>query len=227
MYQTILFDFDGTLCSSIATIVIALQKTFKHFGRPVPSQAAIAKMASSGPDLIGSFYQLDPELGPLDDATLDAWSTYYRATYKASDVAHSDLYPGIVDLLEALSEQGTEMLIVSNKSIESIQRSLDAFHIRSFFTEIYGDSLQHPSKPDPGVFINHILPTRPDHALSDFLMVGDTQTDCQFALACGIDMGWVEYGYGQPDSDILSNLKFRFESPHAILKQLNTLKSDG
>ncbi len=227
MYQTILFDFDGTLCSSIATIIIALQKTFEHFGRPVPTSAAIAKMAASGPDLIGSFYQLDPQLGPLDDATLDLWSSFYRETYKASDIAHSNLYPGVVELLEMLSDQGTEMLIVSNKSIESIQRSLDAFHIRSYFSEIYGDSLQHHSKPDPDVFVNNILPTRPDHQLSDFLMVGDTSTDYEFAQSCGIDMGWVEYGYGDLDADALSKIKFRFESPYALLKALKQPKSDG
>ena len=222
MYRTLLFDFDGTICSSIATIVVAIQATFRHFNRPVPSAAAVAKMAASGPDLAGSFYQLDPDLGPLDDATMQVWSTIYRQAYKAADAAHSTLYPGIVELLTLLEQRGTEMIIVSNKSIDSIERSLEQFKLRSFFTEIYGDSIQHPPKPDPMLFTHHILPARPDHKLQDFLMIGDTVTDYAFSQACGIDMAWVAYGYGQLSSEEQQLTTFCADSPAQLMAQLES-----
>ena len=35
-------------------------------------------------------------------------------------------------------------------------------------------------KPDPSVFEDDILPSRPNHGCGDFLMVGDTETDFLF-----------------------------------------------
>jgi phosphoglycolate phosphatase len=223
MYRTVIFDFDGTLCSSIATIIMAMQGTFAHFGRPVPTLSAITRMAASAPDLTQSFYMLDPDLGPLDDLTLQEWSEFYRKTYRASDAQSSSLYPGIVELLTMLSKRGVELIIVSNKSIESIRRSLKQFDIDTFFSEIYGDSVQHPPKPDPTVFERNILPSRPDHRLQDFLMVGDTETDFHFARACGIDMAWVEYGFGQLNADAIQQTRFQANTPEMLMHQLEGL----
>ena len=39
-------------------------------------------------------------------------------------------------------------------------------------------------------------------------MVGDTETDF-LARACGIDMAWVEYGFGQLNADVFSRLAFK------------------
>ena len=64
-----------------------------------------------------------------------------------------------------LSKRGVELIIVSNKSIESIRRSLKQFDIDTFFSEIYGDSVQHPPKPDPNVFERNNTPEMLMHQL--------------------------------------------------------------
>ena len=51
MYRTVIFDFDG-LCSSIATIIMAMQG-IAHFEQYPPCQQS--RVAASAPDLTQSF----------------------------------------------------------------------------------------------------------------------------------------------------------------------------
>ncbi len=221
MYKTIIFDFDGTLCSSITTIASALQHTFIHFGYPAPSMASISKMCASGPNLHDTFTLLDPSLDSLDKKTFDVWCDFYRSEYNKMAKHQCHLYPHVEQMLLQLKAQGLELLIVSQKNKSSIEHALKTFKINQFFSELFGEILAHPGKPDPYLFEHEILPSRPSHHRSDFLMVGDTVVDIQFAKNCGIDVAWAEYGYGDIPKDLLNSITFHLHTPMDLVNELN------
>ena len=221
MYKTIIFDFDGTLCSSITTIASALQHTFIHFGYPAPSMASISRMCALGPNLHDTFTLLEPKLDALDKKTFDKWCDFYRSEYSKMAKHQCHLYPHVEQMLSQLKGLGLELLIVSQKNKSSIGQSLKRFKIDQFFSEIFGEMLAHPGKPSPHLFEYDILPSRPSHRQSDFLMVGDTVVDIQFAKNCGIDVAWAEYGYGDIPKDLHNSITFHLHTPMDLITELN------
>lgn len=225
MYKTIIFDFDGTLCSSLALIHYSMQKTFINFGHPPPDLSTISNMCQQAPNLNDSFFLINPDLRKLDDVTLEKWQSFYHKTYINAPPEYSKLYPGSAKLIHTIKALHIECLVISNKSTASIKKTLDLFNLSDQFSQIYGSDLSFPSKPDPSIFTDEILPSRPDHTPCDFLMVGDTETDFWFAQACHIDMAWATYGYGDFNSVDESQIKYQIKNPIdliLILKKLST-----
>ena len=225
MYKTIIFDFDGTLCSSITTMASALQHTFIHFGHLCPSMQKISSMCALGPDLHDTFTILEPSLNQLDPKDLQKWFQYYHKEYDKMAEHQSHLYPHVSTMLEKLRQQDVELIIVSQKNKETIFKTLVRFEIDHFFCEVYEPPLSNPGKPDSYLFEHEILPSRPSHDLKDFLMVGDTQIDIQFAMNCQIDVAWAEYGYGDIPKELLGNIKFHLHTPLDLIAELNEQKS--
>lgn len=217
VYKTIIFDFDGTLCSSVTCIAHALQETFSHFGYQTPSLSAINDMLSYAPDLNDTFFLLEPSLRNLSEHKFQAMTHYYNEVHSTLYQEESPLYPGVADVLSELHQQNIELIIVSNNHSQSVHLSLRANKIDVFFGEVFGSDSTYPSKPDASVFEDDILPSRPDQQCGDFLMVGDTETDFYFAKACGIDMVWADYGFGRLNKDIRSELKACLSIPKDLL----------
>lgn len=220
MYKVIIFDFDGTLCSSIATIYECMCRTFDQFGRAKPTLNAVSNMCKKGPNLIDSFLLLDPSLRDYDLSELNTWSDYYRNVYASIDISKLKLYPEMQTVLQTIHQAGIICLVVSNKSAVSINRSLKSLNCTHFFDHIYGESSRFPPKPDPRLFTHEIAPSYPDFSLADFLMVGDTAVDFYFADRSKIDMAWVDYGYGDIDEIGVSRLKFQLQQPLDLITAL-------
>lgn len=221
-YRTIIFDFDGTLCSSITSIASALQHTFIHFGYAAPSMADISRMCAQGPDLKETFLILNPELASLTEKDFVKWGNYYKNTYQKMAAHQCTLFPHVKDMLSQLHQQELELLIVSQKPKDTIVDALKYFKINHFFSDAFGPGGKNPGKPDPYIFEYEILPARPNHQKSDFLMVGDTSVDIQFAINCGIDCAWAEYGYGDLPANILDHITIHLHTPMDLVTQLTS-----
>ena len=226
MYKVVIFDFDGTICSSMALIHYCMQATFEHFGREAPSLNAVAAMCKKGSNLLDSFFELDSSLRHLSSDQLTQWEAAYRNTYRAADHTKAQLYTGVTPMLHAIGDAGIACVIVSNKNSESIQMTLRQHDCAQYFSEIYGTSIHFPPKPDPALFDREIHPSFPGYAKDDFLMVGDTAVDYYFAMACGIDMAWVDYGYGSIDDIDASRLKFQLSKPLDLVSALGLPQSN-
>ena len=86
--------------------------------------------------------------------------------------------------------------IVSNNTVANIQTILKENHIQNLVSCIIGIESGQPAKPHADVFHDRLLPLYPNRPTSDFLMIGDTATDIQFAQNTGMDCCWVQYGIG-------------------------------
>jgi phosphoglycolate phosphatase len=136
----------------------------------------------------------------------------YRALYVAMGLQLVKLYPGVGDTLRLLRAGGTRCVLVSNKGVAAIRRSLEQNDLASLIDVVFGDEPSLPKKPDPAILTDHILPHYPQLRPDQVVMVGDTETDIAFARAGGIVSCWAAYGYGEsnrcralrPDYEIAS-----------------------
>ncbi|HEM4767861.1 TPA: HAD family hydrolase [Streptococcus suis] len=188
MYQTILFDLDGTLTDSGQGILNSVAYALEKMGIEEPDTANLNRFI--GPPLYESFsrfYQLSPE---DTQSAVDAFRVYF----KEKGMFENQLYPGIIPLLEELRTAGKTLVIATSKPEIFAKQILEHFGIAHYFDVIAGASLDSSriSKADViGHAINQ-LEAFPKHAV----MIGDREHDIEGARRHQLPAIGVLYGYG-------------------------------
>jgi phosphoglycolate phosphatase len=190
-----LIDFDGTLVATRQAVVECARQTLIAEGFAVPTTDAVRAVVASGVSLAQACAQLVPGLLPHQ---IDACVRRYRELYPAIDLACSQPYEGVGTTLDRLAQLGVAVVLLSNKGRAAIEAALIRYGWTERVHRILADEPGLPTKPDPEVFSQRIEPAFGQRPRSDYLMVGDTAADLQFARAVDIRSCWANYGYGDP-----------------------------
>jgi phosphoglycolate phosphatase len=185
---TILCDLDGTLADSRRDITAAFQEAWRGaLGGIVPSAAAIAQ--TIGKPLASMVDELGVKMPPSLCAT---FLSIYRESYRGGGARMTQLYPGVIPTLQALSTLA--LGVVTTKEPEQARIVLSRLGLSSFFKHIQGPSDDLRAKPAPDTVLAalDILGGTPSQAL----MVGDTPADVMAGKAAGTRTCAVSYGYG-------------------------------
>ncbi|HEL2730867.1 TPA: HAD family hydrolase [Streptococcus suis] len=188
MYQTILFDLDGTLTDSGQGILNSVAYALEKMGIEEPDAANLNRFI--GPPLYESFsrfYQLNPE---DTQSAVDAFRVYF----KEKGMFENQLYPGIIPLLEELRTAGKTLVIATSKPEIFAKQILEHFGIAHYFDVIAGASLDSSriSKADVIGYAINQLEAFPKHAV----MIGDREHDIEGARMHQLPAIGVLYGYG-------------------------------
>ncbi|HEM5504292.1 HAD family hydrolase [Streptococcus suis] len=188
MYQTILFDLDGTLTDSGQGILNSVAYALEKMGIEEPDAANLNRFI--GPPLYESFsrfYQLSPE---DTQSAVDAFRVYF----KEKGMFENQLYPGIIPLLEELRTVGKTLVIATSKPEIFAKQILEHFDIAHYFDVIAGASLDSSriSKADVIGYAINQLEAFPKHAV----MIGDREHDIEGARRHQLPAIGVLYGYG-------------------------------
>lgn len=188
MYQTILFDLDGTLTDSGQGILNSVAYALEKMGIEEPDTANLNRFI--GPPLYESFsrfYQLNPE---DTQSAVDAFRVYF----KEKGMFENQLYPGIIPLLEELRTAGKTLVIATSKPEIFAKQILEHFGIAHYFDVIAGTSLDSSriSKADVIGYAINQLEAFPKHAV----MIGDREHDIEGARMHQLPAIGVLYGYG-------------------------------
>ena len=192
-YRLIVFDWDGTVIDSPATIVECMQAASRDLGLPVPARERASHVIGLGlhdamrivaPELPGSRY---PE---------------FVASYRRHFLAREDtmrLFAGMAELLQLLS-RGRALAIATGKSRRGLERSLEATGVRGLFAASRCADETTP-KPHPAMLLE--LMQELSAAPGGVLMIGDTSHDMEMARAAGVDGLAVTYG-AHPEGELRS-----------------------
>ncbi|HEL2736117.1 TPA: HAD family hydrolase [Streptococcus suis] len=188
MYQTILFDLDGTLTDSGQGILNSVAYALEKMGIEEPDTANLNRFI--GPPLYESFsrfYQLSPE---DTQSAVDAFRIYF----KEKGMFENQLYPGIIPLLEELRTAGKTLVIATSKPEIFAKQILEHFGIAHYFDVIAGASLDSSriSKADVIGYAINQLEAFPNNAV----MIGDREHDIEGAHRHQLPAIGVLYGYG-------------------------------
>ncbi|MBY5032067.1 HAD family hydrolase [Streptococcus suis] len=188
MYQTILFDLDGTLTDSGQGILNSVAYALEKMGIEEPDTANLNRFI--GPPLYESFsrfYQLSPE---DTQSAVDAFRVYF----KEKGMFENQLYPGIIPLLEELRTAGKTLIIATSKPEIFAKQILEHFGIAHYFDVIAGASLDSSriSKADVIGYAINQLEAFPKQAV----MIGDREHDIEGARMHQLPAIGVLYGYG-------------------------------
>jgi len=130
-----------------------------------------------------------------DRAFMDSVMQHFADAYETHCGRRSQLYPEVLETLQALRHLDLPLAMVTNKESRLTERVLDAHGLRTFFDLVVaGDTLAR-SKPDP-LPLQHCL----DHfrvAANRAVLVGDSSVDVAAARAAGVPCWAVPYGYNR------------------------------
>lgn len=184
-FKALVFDWDGTLFDSTASIVAALQNAFQEMGLAIPPREACLHVIGLG--LTDAMRYLNPDLAVADYPRL---IEYYRRYYLGRD-HEIVLFDGVVEALQRYREAGYFLAVATGKSRNGLDRALDVSGLRALF-DITRCADETFSKPHPEMLLQ-IMDVLGVNA-AEVLMVGDTSHDMELARNAGVAAAAVSYG---------------------------------
>jgi phosphoglycolate phosphatase len=183
-YQLIVFDWDGTIIDSAATIAECIRESARDMGLPVPTVEQASHVIGLG--LHDSLRMAVPE---LQSEQYPQFVSNYRRHFLAREDAMS-LFSGMKELLTDL--KGSHLLaIATGKSRRGLDRALAATGVGPFFAASRCADETNP-KPHPAMLLE--LMDELGFAKNQMLMIGDTSHDLEMARAAEVDSVAVTYG---------------------------------
>jgi phosphoglycolate phosphatase len=184
-FDLLVFDWDGTLMDSAATIVASIQAASRDIGVDEPSDEAARHIIGLG--LNEAIAALFPDLAQADYTRL---ADRYRHHFMAQDT-EIPLFAGAGETIRELHEAGFLLAVATGKGRRGLDRVLDHTGLRPWFhaTRCADESF---SKPHPQMLLELMerLGATPDKTL----MIGDTSHDLQMAANAGVPSLGVSYG---------------------------------
>lgn len=189
MYNTVLFDLDGTLTDPAIGITNSVAHALKRWGIDVPDRTGLYKFI--GPPLVDSFckyYGFSREDGELS-------VKYYREYFADKGLFENSVYEGVPEMLEELKGRGKRLIVATSKPEVFSDKILRHFELDGYFDFLAGATLDS-SRVKKADVIAHALKCCNITDLSSVVMVGDREHDVLGAAHFGIDSIGVLYGYG-------------------------------
>ena len=190
--KLVIFDVDGTLVDSQASILASMAFAFSKAGREVPSREACLGVV--GLSLPETMAVLAPEASKAEQLQLAADYKQGPPEHREDGwkVADSALYAGAKDAIHDLHGLGYGLSAATGKSRRGLDRFLAAHGFDRMFqgTQTADDA---PSKPHPQMILNS-LSFNGVHA-RNALIIGDTEYDMAMGLAAGVGTIGVSWGY--------------------------------
>jgi phosphoglycolate phosphatase len=184
----VIFDLDGTLVDSLGDIAAAMNRSLA--ARNFPTHPLDAYRA-----FVGEGVRKLAERALPADALSETTSLVaaYQADYAQHFLESSAPYPGVPELLEALSSRGVPMSVLSNKPDAPTRQLVEALFGGWRFRAVSGERPGVPRKPDPTAALE--LARDMDVPATHVSFIGDTLVDVACARAAGMRPLGVLWGF--------------------------------
>jgi phosphoglycolate phosphatase len=190
MTRLAIFDCDGTLVDSGATIYRALAEAFELHGIALPPASTCRKII--GLSLTEAMAALVPEADR--DSHLELAETYKSCFMRArlEGRVEEPLFDGIAELLDSLERDGWLLAVATGKSQRGLRHCLTSHGIHARFVSLQTAD-RHPSKPAPQMALAAMAEA--GARAEDTILVGDTSFDMAMGVAAGATSIGVGWGY--------------------------------
>jgi phosphoglycolate phosphatase len=183
--EVVVFDWDGTVIDSTATIARSIMAAAGDVGLPVPSFEDASHVIGLG--LAEALARTVPGLGA---ERIGEFSARYRYHYFAAEDT-LELFAGTRELIAALRTEGLRLAIATGKNSTGLRRALQSTGLADSF-EATRCADQTEPKPHPAMLLE--LADELAVPTARMLMIGDTTHDLQMARAAQVAAVGVTYG---------------------------------
>lgn len=197
MRKTVIFDLDGTLLDTLEDLWRSVNTALEAFACPGRTREQVRQAVGNGVRNLMRLSMPAGEENPYFEQCFHAFQEHYARHLND----HTGPYPGIMELLAKLREEGYTCAIVSNKS-DSAVKELNRRIFGAYIPIAIGESENIRKKPAPDTVYAAMRELGADR--EDCIYVGDSEVDLLTAENSGIPCITVSWGFR--DRDVLEKL---------------------
>ncbi|MBC9073597.1 phosphoglycolate phosphatase [Thauera sp. CAU 1555] len=191
--EAVLFDLDGTLLDTIADLAEGANRMLAELGRPLRTLDEVHSFVGKGiPNLVRRCLTENTQ---ATEAEIDAALPVFRRHYAEVNGRATRIYPGVLETLAALREQGRRLAVVTNKAEAFTLPLLERMGIAGHFDAVVSGDTLPVKKPDPAVLFHACRLLGVDAGRT--VMIGDSANDALAARGAGMPVLLVTYGYSE------------------------------
>jgi phosphoglycolate phosphatase len=212
MYNTFIFDLDGTLLNTLDDLAASVNYALRTHGMPERTLDEVRSFVGNGVRL------LMERAIPEGSANLRFEETFatFRAYYMEHSLDKTRPYEGIPEMIHTLKQRGCRLAVVSNKFYAATQEL-----IRHFFPEITVAIGEHESegirkKPAPDTVFEALRQL--EVGKEKAVYVGDSDVDLQTACNSGLPCISVLWGFRNRDFLLAHGATTFISHPEELLK---------
>jgi pyrophosphatase PpaX len=199
-FPVVLFDLDGTIVDSGWMILASYRHATRTvLGRVIPDDVLMAGVGRG---------DLEAQMADFEPEKADELARSYREFYAP---LHSELeaFPGMLELLRRLDDEGRQLGVVSAKRSDVVQLAFDALGFGELMDVVVGSDEAARGKPHPDQILVALerIGADPDGTA----YVGDAPFDVAAAKAAGVHAIGVTWG------GIHARERMEAEGPDAVV----------
>ncbi len=211
MFNTVIFDFDGTLVDTSRGIFNAVNYALREMGESEDNDLNhLRKMV--GPPLREGFaanYGIDGEIA----------TAKYREYYSVKGLFECEPFDGIGDLLSALKRKGVRVAVATIKPQEFTDRIVESLGWSGLIDVVVGAPMDG-SCDDKGALIARVLERLGVVDKSGTVMVGDRASDIVGGRENGLATVFCRYGFANDKDAEGADADAAVENVPALAKAL-------
>ncbi len=186
--KLVIFDLDGTLLDTSGDLTDSMNAMLDSFGFPLITREQAKRYIGNG---ARKFVERSLPEG-MKDMT-DRALAVYNSVYGSCGSPKTVLYDGMAEVLKDIAKAGALTAVVSNKPQDATDAVCGKYLKNFRFDYIYGNrqGFAHKPQKECGEMILASLGV----AAEDAVVVGDGETDAEFASNLGAHFVGVTWGY--------------------------------
>ena len=187
-YKAVIFDLDGTLLDTLTDLAEGTNYALRVNGFPERTPDEIRRFVGNGARKLIERAVPDGQAEAALEKVRQDFDIYYKVHCKD----HTGPYPGIMEMLQELVQQGYSLGVVSNKPDFAVQELIPEY-FPDIFASISGERQGVAKKPAPDLIREAMKTLHADS--SNAVYVGDSEVDLEAAANAGIPCISVAWGF--------------------------------
>ena len=212
MYNTYIFDLDGTLLDTITDLAASCNYALRTHGMPEHSVDDVRRFVGNG---VRKLMERAIPHG-VENPDFEATFATFREHYMHHSLDTTQPYPGIPQVLAELKARGCRLAVVSNKMMAATVELCHHFFpntIEVAIGEHEAEGIRKKPAPDTVFAALRELGVEKDRAV----YVGDSDVDVQTAANSGLPCISVLWGFRDRDFLIQHGAKTFISAPSELL----------
>lgn len=188
-----LFDLDGTLVDPAGAITSGIRHALVAHGLADPGEAQVEALV--GPPLQVGLRTISG----VTDENIEKIIATYRTRYEEVGMDESKVYPGIIELLQALRRANVYVAVTTAKPVNIARMLLDRKGLTEHLDAIHGNEGEHGAMGSSKAHIVAAALKDADLDASSSVVIGDRYYDVDAARENSVKSIGVSWGFAQGD----------------------------
>ena len=215
MYDTVIFDMDGTLLNTLDDIRDSVNHIMRKYDFPEREEEEVCEAIGNGARHLMECCVPGGDQNPRFEEILEDYSAYYRDHCQNK----TRPYDTMIETLKELQKRNIKTAIVSNKDNAAVQQ-LAELYFDGLIDVAVGEQEGVSHKPAPDELLKALEEMGKD--VDTALYVGDTEVDYETANNANMAVILVSWGFRDRDQIEKLNPGYLIDSPAEILEIVQT-----